>query len=1418
MSEFRDDLLVSSTDKKRVIKTILLVGLLITLFAFSTVLFSLLWGGLRVSPNDQLSKAEREDAELINIPLTVNISDLSDLLDNITLNPDQIQDALDALQNMFDGNIDDLDLSDFATALLGLAASNVEAFRIYNDENFDINVADFFDTLWKYECFDEYNGTGWKSTAGSQPFNYYTYADYYSNPPLEDILKVQMPLTPSTGQNSMVIPTLFPNPYVMENSISAMNNYSFNTLDIDQTALYKDDYNCTTLKPYFINNDPVNMTYKMFGLDLPTDQEINMSAVSAIYTPAGLKNKYLKLPPSINVYRINHPNFNTHFNIINQTISSTDNAFQVASKIKNYLQSRFTLNYNPAPTGRDTVDWFCETGSGMPSDFASAFCAFTRSFGVVSRFVTGFNSFNISEEFDPQKNQHYFSIKYRNLYNWAEVYIPNDVFGNGRWIQMEAFPLPSNYSLSIYSNFTAGDRGAIAKVIAHLENNNLPVPDRIVYFYDDYYNQYIGQSTTDPNGNATIFIDIDDSQIVGPHIITAYYGGASNFTQYMVHGDIQVTLTDLTPANVTLPTFTNTFVQGYVSFRADVNNTWSGMSYPFGNMYDSSNLLDFNVSHVPIKKLLFYIDGAPSNIPEFPAVDRSASLKLTAVVLNETNSPLVNQNIEFHDYSLGTLIGTNTTNTNGIATWDYPLGFNNIAGPNLLYAKLGSLENYSYFILNEEPEINIYLGPVPREINRTSAGATNTLFHIAGNLTDRTNGTPLRFAELSLRLLRGGTDFWFDVLPSNIIGTDFNGNFDTYLELDSDIPTGNYTLRMDFNGTIDFNWMTPYPYSFILPNFNTSAYFTNQLKASTTSTLLFNFWINGTTSTQYDQPIITKNGDLNLSVFLRWGSDPIGDGEIIYFYDVTQDAPIGSGITTNGTAQIIYQTNSTTIAGPHLIYAKWGSNYNYSYFILDSPIFIDLISGPTPNTIYRTDNTPYTFNLHGYVRDYDNSNPIKYTRIDVFLFQGTNPVNYLVYESGSLQLNATGEFNLYYSVQDYTPEGNYTIQIEFDGEFNYQSPFNQFNEYYYHMPWITNFVNSTKGIYELNVQDYENLNISLSVEGNPTVPYYDDIYPPEHYIYGQTAHFQVNVVHSDITGNTVRIYDEYNNILLQSYTFPNSSGFVQFNISTTLLQAGLNKIRVEFHSFATINITYIIIDKPFTISATPNQGTIQREIENLRISGFLRDGTNNMRNLIIGIRMFDDLTDTDVTGLYLSQPYYIHVSDGSYQFDNQIALDCPQGNYYFRIDFNGSIYVPFEVNLTDYLGHISSSVVPITITAGTNIIQNSWYTDYDLIFPQYSDQWIVNDTIHILGSLEWDNGSAMAFMFINVTVKLLDGTVIAFNDTVQTDFAGNFHARIFIGQNNPLWPRYRDDTEIVVSFNPIFNGLQYVESSESKYL
>jgi hypothetical protein len=73
------------------------------------------------------------------------------------------------------------------------------------------------------------------------------------------------------------------------------------------------------------------------------------------------------------------------------------------------------------------------------------------------------------------------------------------------------------------------------------------------------------------------------------------------------------------------------------------------------------------------------------------------------------------------------------------------------------------------------------------------------------------------------------------------------------------------------------------------------------------------------------------------------------------------------------------------VAGPHLVRVRWGSNYNYSYFILDEPITVDLESGPTPREITRGQTS---FNLHGYVNDSLNGLSIKFVRISVYMVDG----------------------------------------------------------------------------------------------------------------------------------------------------------------------------------------------------------------------------------------------------------------------------------------------------------------------------------------------------------------------------------------------------------------------------------------------
>jgi len=1459
MSEFREDLLATPINKKRVIKIILTAGLLVAAFAFSTVFFSMLWDSQRPPPSDQLDDAIYEDAILVQIPFPYNSSDFSD-----------------ALQDMFDGNIDDLDLSNFSQALLDNMNSDVEVFRVYDYNNFN----EMMTKLWKFESFDEYTGDGWHSSAAKQIFDYYTYFNHSMYHPAQDIISIKMPLNPNPGLNSMVIPSLFPNPYIMEGSV-----YTYPYSMTGLPSLYKDDFNCTTLDIDFepSTQGDVNMTYELFGLDLPTSAEIDAMAVEPSYVSPAIKSKYLQLKgDTLDVYINNNDDFAYYVNEINSTITSSDNAFIIADKIRSYLQYNFIKitnpsQYNPAPQGYDHVEWFCEQGIGYWADFTSAFCAFARVFGVPSRFVDGFNSFAIQEIYDPAEWKNTFMINRSNMYTWAEVYVPTDTFGNGKWVQMDVYydsylgnpPTLDNYLLVLNTNSTSGYRGNSINLTATLTLDGIPVENEIINFFDLTSFQSLGQSSTNLNGEASVLVDIDDTYVVGPHNISAYFNpNVGDSIIYTVYGDIEVNLQNINPqeVNVSIDTLTN--IQGYVydpvantnvggttvnvrlfykgtdievpswtfdntfhdadfngffdiyididinapvgqyDLRVDTNGSWYGLPFASGFVNDSSNRMDFNITKGVLKFVLFYINDVPSIIPDSPSVNRFTNLTLKAKVVNDTNDPLPNQNVQFFDYRTGIQIGANTTDVNGITTYKYFVNNLMTTGPNLLYAKIGTAENYSYFILNEEPIINLLSGPIPRVINRTATGATNTFFNIEGELLDATTGRPIRNSMLDLKLLRSGMDYSPYLIPFNTIWTDFNGYFNVWFEVASNTPTGNYTLRLDFNGTIDRTGH-PEPSAqifFNLPYINTSSTFTNELMVTTPTTLTFNLWIDGFTSNDYNQPLIYRNGFVNLSVYLEWGGIPIGDGEWVDFYDLTQDIPIGSTQTINGHTSIIYSTDLFTVAGPHQIYASWGSNYNYSYFILDAPITLNLESGPSPNVVARSDPGIRNFNLQGYVNDSTNGIPIKYARIFVYMFDQSliDYSGYLNLENGFLRLDESGEFDLTYSVSSSTPEQNYTIIIAFDGWFMYSWPFIQYNEHNFFLGGFSNFTDNDIGNLDLQVYDPENLDILLSVEGNPTLPFYDDLNPPETYYFGDTIHVQVQLVHPQpFDFRTVYIYDDYTNFLLDSYTFSSgSTGFVQFNLSTNDLHAGLLRFRVNYHTFSGFNTTYIVINETISISINVDRNVVQRNFHQFNVNGVLQQNGTNLNGLEIGLILWD-IGIGDVSGyLNLNGPQFRTVYGGNYLYDNNgIFLSCPQDNYYIAIVSTGSLN-DVGISLTNYMETVASSI-RINITAGTNINGN-----YDTRVVK--DQFYFGDDLYVVGFLNWDNGTAMVGMEVNVTIRDINGNVIA-TAVGFTDFSGFFNITIIIGS----WP---DNAEVWVTFYPEENfsapNYYYVEFFE----
>ena len=809
-----------------------------------------------------------------------------------------------------------------------------------------------------------------------------------------------------------------------------------------------------------------------------------------------------------------------------------------------------------------------------------------------------------------------------------------------------------------------------------------------------------------------------------------------------------------------------------------------------------------NVTKAKTYNLTLFINNYPPDNLNFPIVNRYDLVQLKAVLLNETGGPIAGESINFYNHTGGNVfISSATTNGNGEAFLNIIPGYEAISGPNLLYAQIGGEQNYSYYILNEDPILTITSGPNPLVVNK-SAGEQ---FTVEGYLRDSVNSKPLNYSEVELKIFRGGIDYTSNLTGGiNPFATLSDGSFSVTFGVHPNIPPGNYTIRLDFNGSYDLTSF-PYSYDFTIPYLNTSQWTSNQLQITYQAPLHFHFWINGTSSYNYNNPIIYRNGDLNLTALLMLGDTPL-TGYLVEFWDVTQDDLfIGSIVTDiNGYAMWIYNTNSTTVAGPHLIYAKYGGNYNYSYFILDSPITIDLDNCPNPRTVNCTTSIGRTFEISGTLRNSTSGAPIKYGTVSVHLFDGalelTPLSSFITLIGGSYDCNETGQIYLRFYVESSLAAKNYTLQVWFNGTFLYSSPNNFFNEYDYYLTGYPNFSYSALCVYDLEVKDPENVTIYISVEGFPT-PYvaspYSDINKPQRYNRGDEMHVQVRVNQdgSWVTSGFVYLYNDYTGATIGSYTFTGGEtplGFVQFNVSTASFHAGLYRLRVQYQSFGANNKTYIIINESVSISyGQDNLKFIRGDIVNQIISGTIQDPFNldTVRGLRVTIRLLNsDLVDVSASYLNLagSQTQTISAT-GTYSFTiTSISSNCPQGKYYLRIDFNGSL----EDNwlfLSDYMKHSGSSLINLNITADTYVFDGYYYTE------NFNDRWYQTDTLWVNGTLRWDNDTGIAGMTMTIVVK--SGVTILNTSYGVTDSTGHFGIDIEVGD----WP---DNTEVWVYFYP----------------
>ncbi|TFG02149.1 MAG: transglutaminase domain-containing protein [Promethearchaeota archaeon] len=1302
MSELKKELLEPAITKKRIIGVIILAGVLIFAFVYSVYAFSLIFDTQRIEPSDELDKAEYEDAEVLERHFPIDLDDLLDwLIDNLDdydpgdldlddledlgididdIDPDDLaeladlidsEDVNDFLEELLDGNIDNFDLTIAGLIIAALLFSDEEVFRVY-DYPRPID-AEREDILWKFECFDQFNGDGWISTVPMEPTVYPDNAD-----PGSDVNRIQRSLSVIEGSNSMVFGSRFNelvNPSIIQDSIVA--SY------LDQTMYYYDELGCSSIDLYFdleegITTYDVNMTYNVFGIDLRTNEEINQTAVSTDQNPSDPDfQKFLQLPGGVSSYINSNPFFLADWNNLDAIININDNAFMVANKIRNYLQLNFDLSFNELVNdepedGEDIVYWFCEHDEGLYSEFASAFCAFTRSFGVASRFVDGFNS-RLIEEFNDTNGNPYYPILYQNIYNWAEIYVPSTgATAPGRWVQMDLL-------------------------------------------YDSY-------------------------------------GGGS---------PIQI--------------------------------------------------LNYNLS-IDVNSTVF---------------KRGEFANITAVLSSDMGDPVYPREIHFTDVTTGRNLGSNFTNINGRASIEVLIDdINHVVGPNVIEASYLSVENETYYIVDDEIRVD-FISASPQEVNISESDPRT---QVEGYLRDNNTNQGVENALITFVLLYKGTTI--PVLNAFVFPystyTSMNGYFNTSLEIRSQVQYGEYDLRADFYGewVISPNYQPQYiPY----PSINDTSD-TIDFNVSKQINYELYFSINGQPTDYPADPDpgtllnVNRYSQLNFTARVLDADDGIPLSDILVeFYDYTNGhILIGSDVSNNnGKASILYTVGDTNKSGPCLVYAKVSNVLNYSYYIVNESINFDSILGPISATVDIKASVPQ-FNVSCQLID-DFNNPINYTEIYLRMFRGGfEYTNYLTPVNPDTP-NPSGSnfFNVYRNVTLSTPAANYTLRLDFNGTFDFLN---------YPYPYLFNldyFSNSYGIPTELRVFDPDDIQIQLSVEGNPTREFYDETYPPQKYERGQIAHFQVNITQSGSPASgSVSIYDDYSGMLLDNYTYiGGENGFVQFDISTNkFYHAGIHRIRVQLDGYAAANYTYILINETvsvYAISSIQTTGTdnvVIRDNGGFIVNGWISENNTGLRGLIVRLVLFNKTND-NVSSYLTGNPYAVTDANGNFtiQIDGINAI-APIGEYYIKVDFNGSIYISETPGILPIYNYMdisqSSSSVPLNITGATVITEIGYSSNLEFVAP---DQWIVGDILYVLGNLTWDNSSILANMYVNVTVQLLDGTVIGYNDTVKTNGLGEFNGLLQVSE---IWPTDRSDTKIVVYFDPEIpaNNLKFAEQTNTTFI
>lgn len=289
--------------------------------------------------------------------------------------------------------------------------------RLTDEPVMDVKVEGGPGRYWRAVTYDEYTGTGWRSTDG----------DTGSFGPEADlalpIFEARQPVTQTYTfyRDSRVILYAMANPIYLDRSAKV----HYNALS-DEQALQTNPADWTGEQPwaeevtYIRSNAAVDSNESYQVVSLTSQATVNQLRTAGTDYPAWVTERYLQLPKS--------PTERT-LRLARELAEPYDNHYDQAHAIEQYLRKELAYNERMAapPPEVDKVDYILfEAKEAYCDYYASSMIVMLRSLGIPARLAAGFARGTYNSELD------LFHVVNADAHSWVEVYFPQ--YG---WLEFE---------------------------------------------------------------------------------------------------------------------------------------------------------------------------------------------------------------------------------------------------------------------------------------------------------------------------------------------------------------------------------------------------------------------------------------------------------------------------------------------------------------------------------------------------------------------------------------------------------------------------------------------------------------------------------------------------------------------------------------------------------------------------------------------------------------------------------------------------------------------------------------------------------------------------------------------------------------------------------------------------------------------